>query len=91
MKLSYGSLPLLLLLFTACSYFENEPAVASEPKPEARVYPGVDEALWGYFARYEQEAARRGVEADLVAAEITGAIAGLPGEQVAGQCNYHSQ
>jgi len=90
MKLSYGSFPLLLLLFTACSYIENEPAVVPEPAPDARAYPGVDEALWLYFARYEQEAARRGVEAELVAAEITGTIENLPGEQVAGQCNYHS-
>lgn len=65
-----------------------------EPGEEVPVfnnsYPNVDEALWVYFQRFEEEGRARGIDVDLVAERITGAIEALGEEDVAGQCTYAS-
>ena len=99
MKLSFYALCISVLaisfVLSGCSYVDNTSAQNTEEEPAVdlndRTYPGVDEALWTYFARYEQEATARGIEVDLVAANITGVIEELSEDNVAGQCNYSSQ
>jgi len=81
-----------LLLLSSCNYLEEEPVPLEEEEPVLNVqsYPGVDEALWPYFTRFEEEARLRGIEVDLVGNAITGVIEELSEDQVAGQCNYNS-
>ena len=54
--------------------------------PEVRTFPDVDERLWTYFERFEAEGQARGLDIDLVAANISGVIENLEGEHIAGQC-----
>jgi len=75
-----------LLLFSACqddaiADLEETPTV-----PEVRSFPNVDERLWPFFERFETEASARGLDVDLVASRISGAIEELDGEHIAGQC-----
>lgn len=53
-------------------------------------YPDVDEALWPYFQRFEDEAAARGLKVDLADAYITGYLSDISTSQVIGQCSYSS-
>ena len=76
--LSYFS---LFLFISACQ--KDDPLV-----PEERRFPLVDERLWPYFEAFEAEAARRGIEVNLVEEQITGVIEGIDEEHVAGQCSY---
>ena len=50
----------------------------------------MDQALWPYFQRFEEEASTRGVVADLVAQAISGILQTYPPPNVIGQCNYNS-
>lgn len=82
----------LLFLLSSCQIdevfsAESEPEPASEP---VRYYPGVDEALWVYFERFEKEAARRGVGLNLAYSGVTGRVENITEDGIAGQCNYHS-
>ncbi|MCG8329316.1 MAG: hypothetical protein MI974_16595 [Chitinophagales bacterium] len=84
---------LCILALSSCSYVESNTAEElqeSEPNVQVNTYPGVDEALWPYFTRFEEEAALRGIDIDLVGEDITGVIEDLPEENVAGQCSYNS-
>ena len=84
------SFMIVLPALAACT---KEEFLIAPPEPEPavnRVFPGVDEALWPYFQRFEEEAALRGLEVDLVASRITGMIAQIEAENVLGQCNYQS-
>ncbi|MEM6316673.1 MAG: hypothetical protein AAF960_03330 [Bacteroidota bacterium] len=78
----------LFVLLIACQRdaVEDLETVTEAETLEQRTYPGVDERLWPFFERFENEAAARGKDANLVAARITGVIEDLDGEHVAGQC-----
>lgn len=99
MKLLFHALCIRILaisfVLSGCSYVDSSSSQIVEEEAATdvndRTYPGVDEALWPYFNRYEQEAETRGLQVDLIAAEITGIIEELSDENVAGQCNYSSQ
>ncbi len=56
--------------------------------PSGKAFDSVDEALWVHFETFEVEAARRGVNIDLVALEITGVIENIQENGVAGTCQY---
>ena len=76
----------LLVGLGACT--EDEELLV-EVVPEAPVgYPGVDESLWPYFDRFEEEGQRRGVAVDLRSARISGQLQEIAKERVLGQCNY---
>ncbi len=49
-------------------------------------YPGVDERLWIYFENFEKEGQARGVNVDLIAAEMTGVIEKIENGSAAGSC-----
>lgn len=70
---------------------DPENSVLIEEEPEIIGYEGVDEALWIYFERFEEEAAQRGLIIDLRASGITGMIEDIDGENIAGQCNFSSR
>ncbi len=74
---------LLITIFSNCK--KDEPIVL---EPEERVFPKVDERLWHLFEAFEIEAAKRGVEVDLVKEGIVGEIKAIPETHVAGQCSY---
>lgn len=82
---------LSLSLIIACSK-EESLNISPEPEPPVfnQVFPGVDEAMWPYFQRFEEEADRRGLQIDLVAAGISGVIEDIDSDNVLGQCNYSS-
>ena len=79
-------LGLALLVLGACTQDEE---VLEEMAPPAPVgYAGVDESLWTYFERFEEEGRNRGVTIDLRAARITGLLDKIEQDRVLGQCNY---
>lgn len=79
-------LGLALLGTGACTQDEE---VVNELAPPAPVgYAGVDESLWTYFERFEEEGRRRGVMVDLRSARITGMLEEIERDRVLGQCNY---
>ena len=84
---------LLFFLFSACQ--ESTAPVSFEPPIEEEVisdgsYPGVSPALWPFFARFEEEAVRRGFEINLVAEGVAGVFEVIDQGSVVGQCNYYS-
>lgn len=88
-------LSFLAIFFSACTQeLINDTPTIEEPEDEVVVdnnsYPGVDQALWPYFARFEEEAQNRGFVFDLRALTITGVIEEIDEDGVAGQCNYFS-
>lgn len=92
-QLSFINFSIILFLSASCSTdFTFVPV--EEPEEEIAIsntsFPNVDEALWVYFQRFEEEGRARGIEVDLRAADITGMIEALDEEDVAGQCTYNS-
>ena len=77
-----------LVFFTACQ--EDEPIAEAEVVPEVRTFPFVDERLWDFFRRFEDEAAERGLAIDLNAEGITGEIMEIEQDRVAGSCSFGS-
>jgi len=75
-----------LILFSACQ--KDEPT--AELLPEEKTYPWVDERLWDYFERFENEAAERGITIDLNREGITGEIMEIEQDRVAGSCSFGS-
>lgn len=75
-----------IFLFTACQPDPIEDSLEIPAEPEIRTYPNVDERLWPYFQRFEEAGQTLGLEVDLVASRISGEIADLEGEHIAGQC-----
>lgn len=73
----------VLMATTACNG-DDAPEL-----PEVREFPGVDERLWPYFIRFEDEAEQRGVSIDLREEGITGVIEIINEENVAGTCNFN--
>ena len=76
---------LALLVLSACT--EDEVVEEIAP-PEPIGYPGVDESLWTYFERFEEEGRQRGIAIDLRSARITGMLEEIERNRVLGQCNY---
>lgn len=80
------------LFFIGISFFllacESDSIPAAEP--ELR-FPGVDEALWEYFERFETEGKNRGYDIDIRARGITGEIESIDEDHVAGLCNFSSR
>lgn len=56
----------------------------------SRSYTNVDPSLWSYFQSFEEAAALRGYSINLNQLEITGELQDLPGENIGGQCTWHS-
>lgn len=83
MKLSnwFYFLIFITLFFQACR--KDEPVVNN-----TKVFDGVDQRLWEYFERFENEAARRGMIIDLNGRGITAEIVEIEQENVGGICNY---
>lgn len=78
-------------LLSACTK-ENDTFSAVEDTSIAEgTYPNVQEELWVYFARFEEEAALRGENIDLNGLALTAAIEELHPDDVAGVCNYNSR
>ncbi|OEK04671.1 hypothetical protein [Roseivirga misakiensis] len=76
-----------LLSLSACSTDdEAEPIMVAEG-----TFPGVDERLWPYFIRFQEQGASRGLTIDLVAEGITGVIEVIDEENIAGTCNFNSR
>ena len=81
---------LFCLTFISISCQQDLIITNIEPIEEVPLaYDGVDEALWDYFNRFEEEAQERGIILNLRAANITGEIMELGEEGVAGQCTYN--
>ena len=57
---------------------------------EDKGYSGVDSRLWSYFQRFETEGMNRGIAVDLNTFGISGEIVDIPGNGVAGQCQFGS-
>lgn len=81
---------LFLVALSSCQKDFIDPMIIEDPVVEAgpKSYPGVDEALWSYFERFEIEAAAQNIEIDLIQTETTGTIEDLEEENVAGLCSY---
>lgn len=83
----------LFIFVASCSgdiTFVSVEEPEEEITPSSNSYPDVDEALWVYFQRFEEEGRARGIEVDLIAAGITGVIEPLDEDDVAGQCSFSS-
>ena len=76
---------LLIVGLGACTEDEFTEEIVTETPVG---YPGVDEQLWPYFERFEEEGRRRGVTIDLREAQITGQLEEIDEDRVLGQCNY---
>lgn len=74
---------LLLNLVSACTQEEDLMLPEEEQKP---LYPNVEEALYQYFSRFEEEARARGFNYDLTNLEISASIEEIEQEHIAGQC-----
>ena len=79
-------LSIALLMLGACTQDTEVLEEMTLPAPVG--YANVDENLWSYFERFEEEGRRRGVEVDLRAARITGFLDKIEQDRVLGQCNY---
>lgn len=81
---------LFLLIGLLASCQPDEETVVSEPIVNTtKSYPGVNQELWVYFQRFEEEAEARGVAIDLRANKITGVINEISEDRVLGQCNFN--
>ncbi|MEM7104852.1 MAG: hypothetical protein AAF502_17070 [Bacteroidota bacterium] len=82
---------LLAMLITSCNKESISLTPAQDDPPTVSLlYPGVAEALWPYFHKFEEEGTLRGLEIDLTASGITGVIEAIDEDGVAGQCTYYS-
>lgn len=79
---------LALLFLTSCQKETFLPE--EEIIPFNNSFPGVDERLWTYFSAFEEEAAFRNINIDLVFLRTRGVIEEIPEEHIAGSCNYSS-
>ncbi len=78
----------ILLLFSSCQEDEALDLTTEEEFLPFGEFPGVDPELWSYYSDFEAEAAARGLDIDLFAANITGEISEIAEEHVAGRCSY---
>ncbi|MEO1257873.1 MAG: hypothetical protein AAFZ15_03720 [Bacteroidota bacterium] len=84
MRLFQSFLPFLFLAFL----FSCQKDETANQIPEVIQAQNVDPALQPYFEEFEYQAALRGIEVDLTAANIIGNIQEITEEHVAGQCTY---
>jgi hypothetical protein len=79
---------LLVVLFsvTACGTADDGPEL-----PEEGQFPGVDERLWPYFVRFEEQAKERGFDINLREEGITGTIESVDEENVLGVCHFNGE
>lgn len=81
-----------MLMGFSCTKQTSEVVSEPEPQPQEALvgYPNVEEALWVYFERFEEEGQARGYDIDLRSADITGMIETISDDGVAGTCSYSS-
>ncbi|MBT28979.1 MAG: hypothetical protein CMO01_04885 [Thalassobius sp.] len=79
----------ILLMVISCSDTPEVSPIQEETKV-IEPYAGVDERLWTYFNRFEEEGLKRGIQVDLRFGGITGEIINLEEEHVAGKCRFNS-
>lgn len=53
-------------------------------------YDQVDSQLWPYFKAFEEEASARGLDYDLNSLDLSGEVAAISDDGVAGSCQYGS-
>ena len=82
----YAILLCTVFLFSDCQQDGIEDLVEVPTEPEVRAFPNVDERLWPFFQRFEEEAQELGIDVDLVASRISGEIENIDAEHVAGRC-----
>ena len=95
--LSFAAIFLLLTLciFSSCRpdndiLLDEENDFNPSTSTTTKSFANVDQALWPYFQRFEEQAAERGLSINLNQLELTGDLQDLPGENVGGQCTWHS-
>ena len=91
--ISFFALPItfgILVFFSSCQPDGSLDLTEEEEFLPIDQFPGVDPALWSYFSSFEEEAAARGLDIDLFAANITGEIAEIDEEHVAGRWTFSS-
>ena len=78
----------LIMTLGACN--EGSSVVVPEPEPPVgvRAYPNVDEELWPYLTRFEDEALERNVIVDLSAQQLRARLMEIPENGVAGDCQF---
>lgn len=74
------------LALSACTQ-DDETLLPEEP--QVGIYPNVDINLHDYFRRFEEEAALKGIEIDLVELGINGVINEIDEQHVIGTCSYN--
>ena len=62
-----------------------------EEPATARTFPNVQEELWPYFIKFEDEGRQRGISIDLRSAGIVGRIEEIVEDNVAGLCHFNSR
>ena len=77
----------IFTFFTSCQP-DEELELENDEEVAAIQFPGVDPDLWSHFANFESEAAARGLDIDLASSNITGEIAEISQEHVAGRCSF---
>ncbi len=82
---------LFFFIFQGCTADDLVSAEERTQEVNEKTYPQVDEALWPFFEKFEDEALKRGLSIDLSAQGIVGQISEISETDVAGRCNYHSQ
>ena len=97
LNLSFAIFLLLLTLtiFSSCRrdtdvLLDEENDITTPTTNSTKSYANVDQSLWPYFQRFEEQAAARGYVINLNELELTGELEDLPGENVGGQCTWHS-
>ncbi|MEP7320914.1 MAG: hypothetical protein ABI761_03305 [Saprospiraceae bacterium] len=85
-------IPIIYLLTIAFSLSDCRKDISNlvGDEPTEGTYPNVNEALWPFFMRFENEASLRNISVDLRDARITGVISDIPTNHVLGQCSYSS-
>ena len=81
----------LPLLISSCREDDSFNELQEEVEEQQAAYPNVDERLWPFFERFENEAEARGIDVNLRLGSISGDIVPIDGEHVAGQCSYRSR
>ena len=82
---------LLIITSSVLISCDTDDAPDEVPAVIEGTFPGVDERLWPYVARFQQEASERDIIVDLVALGITGVIEIIDEENVAGICSFNSR
>ena len=83
---------LLLIVSLFAGLTSCDKSTDLEPEPQVpdgvRRFENVDQELWPYFTRFEDEGKARGITVDLSARKIEGSIFEIPDDGVAGDCTF---